>query len=83
MPESADWHDVGAAAELATRPLHQLTLGRTAVALVHHDGAFSAISGRCNHVGGPLGDGRLDGAYVVCPWHNWKFHCRTGLGEPR
>ena len=22
------------------------------------------------------------GDYVVCPWHNWKYHRRTGLGEP-
>ncbi len=36
----------------------------------------------CNHVGGPLGQGRLDGDYIVCPWHNWKFHCETGVGEP-
>jgi multimeric flavodoxin WrbA len=33
-------------------------------------------------VGGPLGEGTLDGDYVVCPWHYWKFHCRTGEGEP-
>src|SRR5205085_4470080 len=36
----------------------------------------------CNHVGGPLGEGHLDGDYVVCPWHHWKFHSRTGEGEP-
>ncbi len=46
------------------------------------DGEFSAISGICNHAGGPLGEGKLDGDYVVCPWHYWKFHCRTGEGEP-
>src|SRR5262249_59119133 len=31
---------------------------------------------------GPLGDGRLDGDYITCLWHGWKFHCRTGVGEP-
>ena len=36
----------------------------------------------CNHAGGPLADGRIDGDYVTCPWHNWKYHARTGLGEP-
>ena len=46
------------------------------------DGVFAAISGVCNHVGGPLGNGRLDGEYIVCPWHNWKFHRVTGSGEP-
>lgn len=76
------WHDVGSAEELSRRPLQSITAGRTKIALAHVDGVFSAISGVCNHVGGPLGEGRLDGAYVVCPWHNWKFHCRTGLGEP-
>ena len=20
--------------------------------------------------------------YIVCPWHNWKFHRRSGVGEP-
>ena len=24
----------------------------------------------------------LDGDYIICPWHNWKFHRCTGLGEP-
>jgi multimeric flavodoxin WrbA len=43
---------------------------------------FGVVSGTCNHVGGPLGQGRLDGEYLVCPWHNWKFHRCTGLGEP-
>jgi nitrite reductase/ring-hydroxylating ferredoxin subunit/multimeric flavodoxin WrbA len=52
------------------------------VALTYRDGEFGAISGVCNHVGGPLGDGELEGDYVVCPWHYWKFHFKTGLGEP-
>lgn len=76
------WHDVGAAEELCQRPLQQIAIGRSKIALSCRAGEFSAISGICNHVGGPLGDGRLDGEYVVCPWHNWKFHRRTGLGEP-
>jgi nitrite reductase/ring-hydroxylating ferredoxin subunit/multimeric flavodoxin WrbA len=79
-PES--WFDVGAVEELSRRPLQQVLLGRTRIALVFKDGEFSAVSGVCNHVGGPLGEGRLEGDYVVCPWHYWKFHCRTGEGEP-
>jgi nitrite reductase/ring-hydroxylating ferredoxin subunit/multimeric flavodoxin WrbA len=76
------WEDVGPADELALSELQQVSLGRTQVALVYRDGEFSAISGVCNHAAGPLGQGRLDGDYVVCPWHYWKFHCRTGEGEP-
>jgi multimeric flavodoxin WrbA len=33
-------------------------------------------------VGGPLGEGRLDGDYIICPWHGWKFHRASGRGEP-
>ena len=76
------WIDVGAADDLAARPLQQVLLGRKKIALACKDGEFSAISGICNHAGGPLGEGKLDGDYVVCPWHYWKFHCRTGEGEP-
>jgi nitrite reductase/ring-hydroxylating ferredoxin subunit/multimeric flavodoxin WrbA len=76
------WIDVGAADDLSRRPLQTVLVGRTRVALTWVDGRFGAISGVCNHAGGPLGEGRIDGEYVVCPWHYWKFHARTGLGEP-
>mgnify|MGYP003466572989 CR=1 FL=1 len=52
------------------------------LALSFKDGVFGAVSGVCNHAGGPLGEGRLDGDYIVCPWHNWKFHRSRGVGEP-
>src|SRR6478609_1812640 len=81
MVESG-WRDIGAADELAKTALQQIQVDRTRIALSYRDGQFAAISGVCNHAGGPLGEGRLDGDYVVCPWHNWKFHCRTGVGEP-
>ncbi|OWY71662.1 (2Fe-2S)-binding protein [cyanobacterium TDX16] len=76
------WHDLGPVADLSTKPLQQVTAGSTKIALIYRDGEFSAISGVCNHVAGPLGSGRLDGDYVVCPWHNWKFHFKSGQGEP-
>src|SRR5882672_12184597 len=77
-----DWQDIGAAADFAARPLSEVILGRTKLAISQRDGVLGVISGVCNHVGGPLGQGRLDGDYVVCPWHNWKFHRITGEGEP-
>ncbi len=78
----AKWNDLGSVSELQKKPLQQVSAGTTKIALIYRDGEFSAISGACNHVGGPLGNGRLDGDYVVCPWHNWKFHCKSGQGEP-
>ena len=50
------WQDVGPAEELRARAVTPVRAGSTPVALVYKDGAWSAISGVCNHVGGPLGD---------------------------
>ncbi len=76
------WTDVGDAAELATRPLQRCKVGRIELALSCINGSFGAVHNACNHVGGPLGEGRLDGDHIVCPWHQWKFHRVTGEGEP-
>jgi multimeric flavodoxin WrbA/nitrite reductase/ring-hydroxylating ferredoxin subunit len=76
------WHDLGDAAELAKTPLQQVMVGHTKVALSCVGGRFGVIHNTCNHAGGPLGEGSLDGDYVVCPWHNYKFHRETGEGEP-
>jgi nitrite reductase/ring-hydroxylating ferredoxin subunit len=32
----------------------------------------------CAHKGGPLEDGKLSGARLVCPWHGWMYDVRTG-----
>ncbi len=76
------WLDVGPVEAFRDQPVSEVRVQGTLIALVCRDGEFGAISGACNHVGGPLGQGRLEGEYVVCPWHNWKFHWRTGEGEP-
>lgn len=57
--------------------------GRT-IALFNVEGTFYAIDGNCSHVGGPLGEGSLDGEVVVCPWHGARFNVKTGtvLGPP-
>ncbi len=77
----SNWVDVGSADELS-KPVQSVTVGRTRLAITFHQGQHGAISAACNHVGGPLDEGHLDGDYVVCPWHFWKFHVRTGEGEP-
>ena len=35
----------------------------------------------CPHRGGPLADGLLDAAHVVCPLHNRVFCLDTGEGD--
>ncbi|HEY7999031.1 MAG TPA: Rieske 2Fe-2S domain-containing protein [Pseudolabrys sp.] len=77
-----NWLDLGNVADLSKSPLTRVSAMNRELAISHKDGKFGVVSNTCNHAGGPLGDGRLDGDYIVCPWHNWKFHRCTGLGEP-
>ena len=79
---SEDWIDLGPSADFKNSPVTEAKIGKTRVAISWSDGAFGAVSGVCNHAGGPLGQGTLEGEYLTCPWHYWKFHRRTGLGEP-
>jgi nitrite reductase/ring-hydroxylating ferredoxin subunit/multimeric flavodoxin WrbA len=83
MSREPDWIDVGAADQLKGKELQPVLAKTTPVALSFRDGQWGAVSNACNHTGGPLGEGDIDPAgYIRCPWHGWKFHCRTGLGEP-
>src|SRR5258708_26210622 len=78
----ANWLDLGPLEEFQKTEITEAAIGRTKIAISWRSGTFGVVSGTCNHAGGPLGKGRLDGDYVVCPWHNWKFHRCTGAGEP-
>ena len=51
------------------------------IALFNVDGTFYAIDNACPHAGGPLGEGRLCGTVVACPWHGWEFNITTGRRE--
>jgi nitrite reductase/ring-hydroxylating ferredoxin subunit/multimeric flavodoxin WrbA len=83
MPASNNsWHDLGPAADFAARALSEVSVGRTQLAISHRDGVFGAVSNICNHVGGPLGQGRLEGDFILCPWHSWRFHRVKGTGQP-
>jgi nitrite reductase/ring-hydroxylating ferredoxin subunit len=55
-----------------------------AIALFNVGGKIYALDNTCLHQGGPLGEGRLEGEVVTCPWHMWEFNVRTGekVGEP-
>jgi multimeric flavodoxin WrbA/nitrite reductase/ring-hydroxylating ferredoxin subunit len=77
-----NWIDIGSAEELATTPLRRIAVQNREFAVSFKDRQFGVVSNACNHAGGPLGDGRLDDNFIVCPWHNWKFHRCTGVGEP-
>lgn len=48
------------------------------LALFNVGGTFYALDNRCTHVGGPLGEGPVEGTRVTCPWHGSVFEITTG-----
>lgn len=80
--QGESWIDLGPVDALKEPPVREVLAGKLRIALSFRNGGFGAVSGICNHVGGPLGKGTLDGEYLVCPWHHYKFHRCTGAGEP-
>jgi multimeric flavodoxin WrbA/nitrite reductase/ring-hydroxylating ferredoxin subunit len=77
----ASWHDLGPVAAFSA-PVTPAAAGRTRLAVTNAGGRLGAVAAGCNHAGGPLAEGRLDGDFLVCPWHGWKYHRCTGRGEP-
>ena len=54
-------------------------IGGRHVAIFNVAGQFHAIDNVCEHQGGPLGEGELDGCVVTCPWHGWTYDVTTGV----
>lgn len=48
------------------------------VAIFNVAGAFHAIDNVCEHQGGPLAEGELEGCVVTCPWHGWTYDVTSG-----
>jgi nitrite reductase/ring-hydroxylating ferredoxin subunit len=48
------------------------------VAVFNCAGVFYAIDNICEHQGGPLSEGELDGTVVTCPWHGWTYDVTCG-----
>lgn len=72
---------VSALSSLSRGSVTQVEASEQPYAICNVDGQVYALSGTCPHAGGPLGEGTLQGAVVVCPWHGFEFDCRTGEND--
>ncbi len=59
-----------------------IRLGDERVAVYRYDGRVSAIGSVCQHQFGPLGEGKVVGGCVVCPWHGYEYRPDTGASPP-
>ena len=70
------------AAEVPEGEVAGAVVGGRTIAIIHRGGSFFALDGVCTHMGGPLGEGTLDGDELVCPWHEGRYNVRTGEANP-
>ena len=52
--------------------------GRRVAVFRTRAGQVFATQAECPHRGGPLADGLIGGATVVCPLHDWAYDLATG-----
>jgi nitrite reductase (NADH) small subunit len=78
---AGSWHDAGPATGLPRGRLRSVELAGRRLVLGHTQDGFFALADECPHAGGSLGEGMLDGEYLICPLHAYGFHVRTGACE--
>ena len=78
MSETKRWVQVTAVENIPLREGRSVQIGGHELALFNLPGRFLAVENRCPHRGGPLADGIVSGAMVVCPLHAWKIDLATG-----
>jgi nitrite reductase/ring-hydroxylating ferredoxin subunit len=69
---------VATLADVAPGLPHLVETQGTRIVLVRLGDQVHALGGTCSHQGGPLGDGKLTGTRLACPWHGWMYDVRTG-----
>jgi nitrite reductase (NADH) small subunit len=75
------WVRVTTRDRIPPREGRAVKLGDRDIALFNLGDRFLAIQNQCPHQGGPLADGIVTGAAVVCPLHAWKISLDTGAVE--
>lgn len=76
--EEKGWLKGPAADELAEGEPYRLVQDGHDVLLVRHNGKVMAFRNRCPHLGIPLERGTVDGTWLTCPGHGFRFDLTSG-----
>ena len=74
------WVRIAYCRDIPLREGRAVRVGSSEIAIFNLGDRFLAVENRCPHKGGPLADGIVSGATVVCPLHAWKMSLETGKG---
>jgi nitrite reductase (NADH) small subunit len=70
--------EVGVVSDFSDGTSQVIELDGRDVVVFQSEGEFYAIENDCPHQGGPLGEGKVEGDSVYCPWHGFEFDLETG-----
>lgn len=74
-----EWVPVGRLDEFEDKRGRTITLANGERAAVFRSGTkLAALSNACAHQNGPLGEGRVTGDCVTCPWHGYEYRLEDG-----
>jgi sulfoxide reductase heme-binding subunit YedZ len=79
---AAPWTDVCAVGDIPEKRARIVCAGGERIAVFKYGNKLSAISNVCQHQNGPLGEGKIVGGCVVCPWHGYEYRPDTGAAPP-
>lgn len=68
------WYPAEESANITETPLKVQMLGLKFVLWRDENGSAHCVSNTCTHRGGSLGDGKVVGNCVQCPYHGWLFN---------
>lgn len=68
------WYPAEESKNLTDQPLKVQMLGLWFVLWRDGDGRARCVHNTCTHRGGSLGDGKVVGDCIQCPYHGWKFN---------
>jgi nitrite reductase/ring-hydroxylating ferredoxin subunit/DMSO/TMAO reductase YedYZ heme-binding membrane subunit len=75
---AAGFVDVCAADDIVENRGRTVCLSGERVAIFRYGGKVSAVSNVCKHQNGPLGEGKIVGGCIVCPWHGYEYEPASG-----
>ena len=71
-------HKVATTKDLPPGGAREVKVAGRSIAMFNVEGTIHAIDNECTHDGGPLSEGVVSDACVICPWHGAEFDLRTG-----
>jgi sulfoxide reductase heme-binding subunit YedZ len=80
--DALGWVDVCGVDQIPEKRARIAAISGERIAVFRYDGFVSAVSNVCQHQNGPLGEGKLVGGCITCPWHGYQYDPATGASPP-